>query len=141
MAEVDIAQLASQLRAISSPLARALRDADGPLSPTVASVFASVFRHGPLTIGDLAARERLSAPTISRAVAELEVQGFVARTEDGDDRRRCFVSVTPAGTRKVDAGRAARDAWVADRIEGLSAADRQRLAAALPVLEHLLREQ
>jgi DNA-binding MarR family transcriptional regulator len=119
-------------------LARLLRRQDGAdLTPTQGAALASVERHGPITLGDLAGLEQVSAPTATNVVSRLEARGFVRRRRDDADRRVCRVEITAAGRRRLEASRHRRAAWLAGRLRDLPAADRDRLLDALGVLETL----
>jgi DNA-binding transcriptional ArsR family regulator len=86
--DLDEVALAARLRAVLGPLSRELRQQSSePLTATQVSVLASIYRHGPMPLGELASRERLSPPRISKVVDSLEVAGFVERTRDQADRR------------------------------------------------------
>ncbi len=52
---------------------------------------------GPVSVSTLATRMDLSQPTASRALQQLETDGFVARTSDPSDGRVAFYSATDAG--------------------------------------------
>jgi DNA-binding IclR family transcriptional regulator len=51
------------------------------------AVLAGLSIHGPHTLGDLADRERVSAPSMNRTVNCLEESGYLTRTVDEGDRR------------------------------------------------------
>jgi DNA-binding MarR family transcriptional regulator len=134
-------ELAATLRLAIAPLERQLRQQRADqFTPTQLSVIGAIFRHGPITIGDLAAQERLSPPTISRVVVVLEEHGLIERISDREDRRICRVAITASGRHWIDEGRARRNAWLAARISRLGPADRAALALAVPVLERLVDE-
>lgn len=136
-----VLEWAGRLRAAVAPLERQLRqETAGPYTPTQLSVIGAISRHGPIPLGELAARERLSPPTISKIVASLEDAGIVGRLPDRDDRRVCRVAITTAGSRWIKQSRARRNEWLAERIAMLSPPERAAIAAALPVLERLLGE-
>ena len=107
-------------------------------SPRSSAVLATVDREGPLTLGDLAQREHVAPPSITKAVEKLEGMGFVARQRDDSDRRVWWVKVTPAGRRHVVQNRSRRTAWLATRLQELAPGDRARLAEAVDVLERLI---
>lgn len=132
------AELAGRLRLAVTRLARQLRQtADSDLSPTQASILATVSNHGPLTLGELADLERVASPTITKAIGLLHDKGLVAKATDPDDRRFVRVSLTPVGDALLERTRARKTAWLARRLEELSADDVARLAAATEVLEAL----
>lgn len=55
-----------------------------------------------LTIGDLARSCLANQPAISKTVDKLVAKGLVERQADGQDRRRVWVRLTPAGEAHVD---------------------------------------
>lgn len=130
---------ASRLQMVVTRLARRMRqEAGSEMTPSQLSVLASIHRHGPITLGDLAACERVAPPTITKVVGKLEADGLVQRITDAADRRVVRVIATTAGDRLVTSSRARKVAWLEERIEGLPARDRGRLAGAVGVLERLV---
>lgn len=131
--------LAVRLRLAITRTSRRLRqEAGGGLSPTLSAALASVDRHGPLTPSELAAREAVQRPTATRLIARLEQQGLVARTADPGDRRSCLIATTEDGDALLRELRTRKDAYLAQRLRRLSAADRATLARAAELLEDLL---
>jgi DNA-binding MarR family transcriptional regulator len=63
---------------------------------------------GPVRIGDLAARMGVTQQAASKAVAELEVLGYVARTADPADGRVRRVGLSDRGLDAVSTTRAVR---------------------------------
>ena len=64
--------MAGRLRLSVTRLARTLRHQDaGTLAPTLSAALATVDRAGPLTLGDLAQREHVAPPSITKAVDKL----------------------------------------------------------------------
>jgi DNA-binding MarR family transcriptional regulator len=134
----DTAELAGRLRLAVTRLARQMRQqTDSGLSPTMLATLATVESAGPLTLGDLAAREQVAPPTITRAVTALEADGLVIRRIDPSDRRVARVEVTPAGRRLLERTRTLKNAWLARRLRGAAPEDLERLAEAVAALERL----
>jgi DNA-binding MarR family transcriptional regulator len=132
-------ELASRLRHAIARSARRLRQEAGTdLSPSLSAALATVDRHGPLTPSELAARERVQRPTITRVVCRLEEAGLVERAADPSDGRSALIAITPAGRALLEAGRTRKDAFLSERLEALPAADRATLARAAGLLEGLL---
>ena len=132
------AELAGRLRLAVTRLARQMRQqSDTGLSPTLLATLATVESAGPLTLGDLAVREHVAPPTITRAVAGLEAEGLVVRRIDPADRRVARVEVTPAGRRLLERARTRKNAWLARRLRALAPGDAQRLVEAVAILERL----
>ena len=134
----DISELAARLRSTLGPLSRQLRQqSSDPLTATQVSVLGTIHHHGPLSLGEVAAREQLSPPMISKVVAALEELGFIERVQDRNDRRVWLVESSPPGQEWIERGRARRDAWLAEHLAALSPDELAALAAALPALERL----
>lgn len=134
----ETAELAGRLRLSITRLARQLRQtAESDLSPTQASVLATVSKAGPLTLGDLAELERVASPTITKVIALLHDKGLVEKITDPTDRRFVRASLTPEGQALLERTRARKTAWLARQLQDLSPDDLERLAAATEVLEHL----
>lgn len=137
---VDLTAVAS-LRFAVTRLARQLRQealADGGLTPTKLTALASVNRLGPVSLGDLAVVERVSAPSITRTVDALVDAGLVTRESDPSDKRLVRVGITDAGRLLLEESRRRKDVLLAQRIELLGARDQARLLAAIPVIQRLL---
>lgn len=137
--EPELLAWAGRLRGVIGPLERELRatGVEG-FTPTQLTVIGSILRVGPITLSQLAARQRLSAPTISKVVGALEDAGLVVRELDPDDRRVWWVRLTEAGEAFVEDGRQRRSQWLADRMARLTGRERATLLAAVPVLERML---
>src|SRR3954463_3630829 len=109
--------LAPRLRLAIARTARRLRqEAGGGLSPSLTAALATVERHGPLTPSELAERERVQRPTITRVVAKLEEAGLVERTADPVARRSALIAVTPEGAALLAELRIRKDAYLAERL-------------------------
>ncbi len=121
-------------------LNRALRReaVDAPVGHGALSALSTLTKQGPQRLGTLAGIEGVSAPSMTRIVASLEDLGHVRRTPDPDDGRAAIVAATESGRDIVLAGREARMQALQLRVDKLSDEQRDRLAAALPVLEELV---
>jgi len=131
--------LSTALRVSVLRLARRLRQEgqrDG-LTPSQLSVLATVDKRGPLTLGELAAAERVQPPSMTRIVAALEAAGQLSRSADPSDGRVALVATTRAGRAAMTAIRRRRDAWLEQRLRELPAADLETLRRAAAVLERL----
>jgi DNA-binding MarR family transcriptional regulator len=139
----SVTDLASALRLAVTRLARRLRQesTEGDVTPSQLSALATIEREGPVTLGDLAASERVQPPTMTRIVGALTDQGLVAREVDETDRRVVRVRVTPAGRRLLARTRRRKAAFLATRLARLSPEERELLRRALPVLERLLEDR
>jgi DNA-binding MarR family transcriptional regulator len=141
---IDDSELASRLRLSVTRLARRLRQqagAEAEVTPSQLAALSSVERLGPITLGDLAAVERVQPPSMTRIVAGLEDAGLVARHIDQHDRRIARVQTTVAGRRFLDRSRSRKDAYLSARVRTLDAEDRAVLARAATLLEKLLESE
>jgi DNA-binding MarR family transcriptional regulator len=131
--------LATRLRLAVTRTARRLRQ-EGTVgfSPSQGAMLATIERHGPLTPSELAQRERVQRPTVTRMLARLEDDGIVQRAADPADGRSFLVSLTPAGRELLHQVRSRKDAYLARRLSALDDEERAALARAAEVLEHLL---
>ena len=135
-------ELAVRLRLAITRTSRRLRQEAGTeLSPSQSSALASIDRHGPLTPSELAERERIQRPTVTRLLVRLEAAGLIARAADPADGRSSLITVTPAGRDLLRQLRLRKDAFLARRLEGLDAEERATLDRAAAILERLLEEE
>jgi DNA-binding MarR family transcriptional regulator len=95
---------------------------------------------GEMRLGDLASKEGVAAPTMSRIVAALVEAEYVQREPDPVDRRAWLVKATPDGERMVSGLRSTRVQELRRRIDRLPSDKQARLVNAIPVLEELLSE-
>jgi DNA-binding MarR family transcriptional regulator len=138
IARAEPSAVAGRLRQSVFRLARLLRQQDDSgHAPALITALAVVDREGPLTLGELAAMEQVSPPTITKVVDALATRGFVQRIRDENDRRVWRVTATPRGRRQLETSRTRRTEWLARQLRELGDEDRARLAAALDVLEQL----
>jgi DNA-binding MarR family transcriptional regulator len=133
--------LAVRLRLTIARTARRLRqEAASGLSPSLSSALASIDRFGPITPSELALRERVQRPTITRVLGRLEDAGLVERAADPADRRSSLVRATPEGRALLEQQRTRKDAFLAARLASLGPEDRATLDRAAAILERLLEE-
>lgn len=136
--------VAPRLRLAIARIARQLRqtvDAPNDVSTTLVSALATVDRDGPLTLGELAAAEKLRPPSVTRIVANLEGRGLVIRQVDSTDRRVARVEITSEGRRLLHRSRTRKNLLLAQRLGALTVAEQAIIEAALPILERLAEER
>ena len=125
-------ELATRLRLAVTRSARRLRqEASTDLSPTLTAALATIERHGPLTPSELATRERVQRPTVTRLVVRLEEAELVTRAADPGDRRSALITITPAGRALLATARTRKDAFLSARLDALLQAARDAVAEAL----------
>lgn len=136
----DLSAAASQLRIATFRLARRMRTqrAVDSMSDGQFAVLAALKVHGPHTLGDLAERERVSAPSMNRTVNCLQESGYIVRGADERDGRKVVISLTPEGIAVVEETARRRDAWVEATLAELTPAEREILAAAAEIMERMV---
>lgn len=138
LSESDAAAV-STLRSAVMRLSRRLRNqrVEESLTPTEMQVLATLARCGSASPGELARKEHVQPPSMTRIIAMLEEKGLVRREPHPDDRRQVVVSSTEQAESILDQSRAKRDAWLAELAGGLDEEEWALLRAAAPVLERL----
>ncbi|WP_241251106.1 MarR family transcriptional regulator [Candidatus Protofrankia californiensis] len=135
---VTEAQLASVLRLSVMRLSRRMRqERSNTLTPTQIATLATLKRHGSMTLGELAAHERVQPPSMTRVVAHLAEAGLVARSAHPSDGRQVIAGITEAGIDLLEADRRRRDEWLAERLASLSPDEMAALERAAPILDTL----
>jgi DNA-binding MarR family transcriptional regulator len=134
------AGLASALRVSVMRLSRRLRnerDESEELTANQLAVLGWLARRGALTLGELAAAEKVQPPSMTRTVTCLADKGLVRRDQHPTDGRQVLVSLTDRADKVIEESRRRKDAWLAHRLRELTPAERQTLREAASILERL----
>ncbi len=110
---------------------------DVGLSATHLAALATLERHGPLPLGELAAREKVAPPSMTRVVTRLAASGYVDRQSRPGDRRQVLVTITEPGRALLAADRRRRDEWLSARLGELTGNELAVLQDVIPVLDRL----
>lgn len=132
------AELAGDLLALYGRIRRTLLT--GKADQVTASQTAALgrlLRHGESTVADLARAEGVRPQSMGATVQALVDLGLVERRPDPVDGRRTLVRATDAGSRAREDSWTTRTQVLADRLAGLSEADRQTVAQAVAILTPL----
>src|SRR5437763_4164453 len=134
------ASLASHLRVAIARLARQLRQegAQEDATPSQLAALATLYHRAPITLGELAAIERVKPPTMTRVVAGLEEKGLVRREHTSADGRMIHVAITDTGRKAHEDYQKRRDAWLARKLAELNKEERATLAEAALIFERLV---
>jgi DNA-binding MarR family transcriptional regulator len=138
VAVIDYVALANRMRPVLLQLNRHLRreaHAEG-ITGGQAALLAQIRTYPELGVRQLAAREGVSAPSMTRYLDRMERAGLIIRTRSHEDARRIRLELTPKGVRALRSIRRRRTAWLAERLQGLAPAE---LAAVDGAIEPLLR--
>lgn len=92
---------------------------------------------GPQSLRELADREHVQAPSMTRIVNALTEQGFVSRQANPADGRQVQISITDPGREVLAEARSQRTAWLAQRVAGLSDEDRLTLSRAARIMQEM----
>ena len=139
--QIDAMAVADSLRPTLLRLARELRrEKIAGVSPHQVGLLVAIKYAPAVTVGELAAGERVSTAAMSKRVSRLERDGLVARTKSTADRRCVGLTLTEDGQRTLRRVRSRRTAWLASRLSELSPAELAAVGAAAEPLARLLEE-
>ena len=131
--------LASRLRIAVVRLNRRLRaqtpDADVSLTPL--SALSCLHQCGALSPGELASREGVRPPSMTRVIAALEERGLVARRAHPTDRRQAIVELTAAGRARIEDEVSARERWLDVRLAEMDDEERAVLCRAAEIIDRM----
>jgi DNA-binding MarR family transcriptional regulator len=138
----DVMAVADRLRPTVLQLARELRrEKIAGVSPHQVGLLVSIKYAPGVTVGELAAEERVSTAAMSKRVSRLERDGLVTRTQSETDRRQVGLTLTDEGQRTLRRVRSRRTAWLASRLDTLSLDELAAVGAAVNALSHLLADE
>ncbi|WP_298181130.1 MarR family transcriptional regulator [Saccharomonospora sp.] len=137
----DERSLASRLRLAVVRLNRRLRAqrASDDVSLTQISALSSLYKCGPMTPGQLAAREGVQPPSMTRVISALEGIAYVERSPHPTDGRQAIVALTKEGQDYVRATISRREVWLDQRLAELTERERHVLSEAAEIIERMAR--
>jgi DNA-binding MarR family transcriptional regulator len=132
-------ELAARLRVAVTRLHRRLRQHSAAgLTQSQASALTSIGQLGSPTLGELAARESVRPPSMTRIVGTLEEIGYVTRSADPEDRRVTRVTLNTKGEDVLRRSRSRKTAYLAAQLRRLPPEDRHSLDDLTGLLERLV---
>jgi DNA-binding MarR family transcriptional regulator len=133
--------IAERLHAGAIRLLRRVRaaDAEAGVSPSALSAMSVLVFGGTMSLKDLAAAEQVTAPTMSKLVADLEAQGLAVKRADPADRRALRIEATAKGTRLLEEGRARRLALLRAELKAFAPGELAALDRAADLMLRLGR--
>jgi DNA-binding MarR family transcriptional regulator len=139
MAMPERKRVAERLHSAALHLLRRLRevDAGAAVGPARLSVLSVLVFGGSATIGDLAAKEHVRPPTMSKIVSGLEELGLVTR-RPGSDRRAVILAVTAAGRKLLLQARDRRLERFSAMLASATPGELTTLEKSSAILERLL---
>jgi DNA-binding MarR family transcriptional regulator len=140
--ETDAMAVADRLCPTLLQLARELRrEKIAGVSPHQVGLLVSIKYAPGVTVGELAAEERVSTAAMSKRISRLERDGLVARTPSQTDRRCVGLTLTDEGQRTLRRVRSRRTAWLASRLGTLTRSELAAVGAAVEPLTLLLADE
>ena len=140
--QLDAMAVADRLRPTLLRLGSELRrERIAGVSPHQVGLLVAIKYTPGVTVGELAAEERVSTAAMSKRVSRLERDGLVARTKSETDRRRVGLTLTDEGQRTLRRVRSRRTAWLASRLGALTSAELAAVGAAADPLTRLLERE
>jgi DNA-binding MarR family transcriptional regulator len=139
--EIRAEDVADRLHSAAIHLLRRVRrrDTDGGVTAPHLSVLSVLVFAGPKTLGELAAAEGVTPPSMTRLVRNLEARGLAEREADAADRRVSRIRATDAGQRALADTRARRLSDLASRLGALTGEELALLARAAELIERVAR--
>lgn len=133
---------ARDLNSAAIHLLRGMRAADRASGLTAArlSALSVLVFGGPCTLGELAAAEDVSAPTMSRIVDGLTGLGLVVREQHPDSARKVLVSATDTGLELMNRAAELRMDVIVAVLRSMPTEDRRRVVDAAGPLRDLSAE-
>ena len=136
--DTDVAIARRINRGVAAYTERIRAERAGLLTLTQAAVLGQLYRHGPMTPGEIADRLRAKPQTLTRVLAALQERGRIERTPDPGDRRQSLITITPVGRGALSEETHPRHVFAAALIaRELSEEERDLLAVAARLLERL----
>lgn len=132
------ARLGLDLRLACQRIARRVRYESTPftVAPHQLAVLARL-EDGPIPPGEIAERERVSAPSMTKTVNRLVDEGYADRTKHPTDGRIVLIGLTDRGRALMDEARHRQDLWVTSRLRQLGADDIANVPEVVRILTRL----
>ncbi|WP_042937664.1 MarR family winged helix-turn-helix transcriptional regulator [Rhodococcus sp. AW25M09] len=139
MSDLPDSRLARDLSVSAMRLNRRLRlhHSSDRLPVAQLSILTTLLREGPMTTGELAARERIKPPSVSRSSHALVGEGLIHRVPHPTDGRQVVLKLTDVGTATARGEIAAREIALAEQLDELTPQQRETLAAAARILTEI----
>jgi DNA-binding MarR family transcriptional regulator len=131
--------LTSRLRLAVMRLNRRLRaqQANATVTLSQVSALSSLYKCGQMTPGELASREGVQPPSMTRVIGALEDLGYVSKRQHPNDGRQVIVELTERGTGYIEDAISAREAWLDVRLSELDDTERDTLSRAAEIIDRM----
>ena len=136
--EIELRE-AVELRVVVTRLYRILRaKSAAKLTASQVSALVRIEEEGPLRLTTLAEREGIAAPTMSKVVDLLCDEGLIERIPDPTDGRANLIQLDEGWQALLRDVRERLTRLMREALEHLSGEEHTTLAAAIPVLQHVI---
>ncbi|WP_328604656.1 MarR family transcriptional regulator [Amycolatopsis sp. NBC_00345] len=131
--------LASRLRLAVVRLNRRLRAqrVGEDVTLTQVAALSTLYKCGALTPGQLAAKEGVQPPSMTRVIAALEEMGFVERRPHPTDGRQAIVELSEDGLAYVRKAISVREAWLDRQLAELGEEELEVLSRAAEIIDRM----
>jgi DNA-binding MarR family transcriptional regulator len=128
-------QFHQQLDRLSRKLRQLEQSSDEAfLSTAKLTVLKMIFQHNPVTLKELASRQQVSLPTMSKIVDELQKRALVIRAQSKEDARQRWIVPTQKGVQRLkDVELKKQDFWQ-QKLSNLTKVQRKQLSDSLDLL-------
>lgn len=137
-------EIAGNLRATIHRLVKVLRKHtrnEEMLSLTERSTLGLLYQHGQLLATELAQIEKVTTQSMSQVISYLAEIAYIVKTPAESDKRKVYLSLTPAGRDYIERHRQEKQEWLARTLhEKTSAREKEVLSEALTILSKLIDE-
>jgi len=137
-------EIAGNLRAVIHRLVKVLRKHtrnEEMLSLTERSTLGLLYQHNQLLPTELAQIEKVTTQSMSQVISYLVEIAYIVKTPAATDKRKVYLSLTPAGRDYIERHRQEKQEWLARTLhEKTSAREKEVLSEALTILSKLIDE-
>jgi DNA-binding MarR family transcriptional regulator len=138
----ELSVLLGDLVSVTHRLTRLAAQSTGDkTSPAMWRTLSVLTSTGPMRLGELATHSRVSQPTMTKIIANLNELEWIKRIADSADARAWHIAITTKGQAALDDWRARLGSALEPMFADLSATDRATLAHAIMLLEARLDVQ
>jgi DNA-binding MarR family transcriptional regulator len=132
----DLSSLVTDLVSVTQRLTRIAARATGEsTSPATWRTLGVLDSFGPMRLGELAKQSRVSQPTMTKIVANLNEVEWIRRIADVDDARAWQIAIAPKGARALDEWRGRIGEVLAPLFGDLDRAELDTLGRAIDLIQ------
>lgn len=104
------------------------------------NILMQLHHKGPCGMSELSDRFDITAPAASQLVDKLVQAGYLARTEDPNDRRAKLLALSAKGSDFIKQGIEERYRWMDNLADTLSVEDQKKVSEALILLTNAAKK-